>query len=696
MPSPDKAKALAATLAIVAALAVSATLAVRAKMRDEGARSVAAALDASFGARGWSAGSFSFDSASRAFTATDVALTLPDWALAGSGAPGEAGLKALGPLKAARLTVRAPALPMSLNSLAESGFVPEGSPERLFGSLELEGLELPLERSGERFTARASSLALREALLDPSPPRGPAAVPAALWGLRLESAEITGLAVFRDGDAASPLSADSVYLAEPGLLRLPARGIAGLLAAKSALFTGISASRGGLRIAAASLAVAGPLYGAPASQAFARSESATGLELTCLIPPAAGGAAAPRPGAAGDGGRRNPDTAGISGSLAASADGAGNPAEPRPERELKLSASSLAVEGGSLWRVFDDLGVFLSALPPGDPARAVPLSLPLIPPFTLESLQAEGLRLEAGGEAVLVLDAASLTGPVAKGAPAPVQKTELAGLAFPAWRPPPTGARAVGPPELSRRGPGPFRVFLETRYSDRLGSLIVPSFSLEAEGLFSVSGSMVLLGAGPEALAELARCPLARPQEIWGRPGLAKTALGALSLEYSDLGLARLLVSDAARRRRGGAGAAAEASDSGGATGGPADGAVGEFASSFGILALSWADPYLLNAPEIVRELQAFILDPAGFSLSVASEEPLPLGAVDTELLEQALKVDDARDHRAIAEFLFPLKVTAHASGRPPVAFRWREVPQAFASPINPTQSRHDGLGGLD
>ncbi|MDR2612442.1 MAG: hypothetical protein LBG06_06310 [Deltaproteobacteria bacterium] len=308
------------------------------------------------------------------------------------------------------------------------------------------------------------------------------------------------------------------------------------------------------------------------------------------------------------------------------------------------------------------------------------------------------MELSSEGGRILRLEGIRVLGPLAKGAPAPSQTIDLEGLAvylssplLPSLAPPPAlggtraaaGAQACGAgaapvPEASRHPPLLLpRLAIEARYTERLGSVVVPSFTLEADGLFGISGSLVLLGAGRPFLEDLGRATLARPGTVLDAPSAGGISVAAFDLEYSDRGLARALLASAAAR---------------GAPGGSLD----ALASSLGILALARMDPFAVNAPEIVSELRDFALDPAGISFSFAAEEPLSLGTVRRVLLDPLLRDEGERDARAAAALLARLRVSLAVSGRRPVDVQWRDVPPAFMAGMSPTQTRHDGLGDLE
>jgi hypothetical protein len=826
MPHALKPKAALVSLAAVAALAFAGSMAVRAKIRDEGARSVASALDAAFGRDGWGAESVSFDQEARVFSAERVTLRIPPWALAGSGEAGAPPVTAAGPLSAERLVVRGPAMPMRLNDMASKGFAPEGpGAERLFEELALEGASFSLRRGDETYRAEAERLVVADALLEPPSGPSPPPLPEAVRRFRARSARITGLAVYREGAPAPLAKAGSASMLEPGLLRPrpggAAPGVTGLLTARETRAAEIALDLPGLAIRAASLVVEGPLYGAGEDYARLRGETAAGLSLSLDLPgdranaatpprsgepsadegrdcpfggegPAAPEESASRPditaqnggtgqetagdarqeisggtgdgpaqdsaggtrdgtepgnaegvgqeiaGGTGDGtaqesaggtgddqelgntegqgqesaelagggpGRESAggqegsfDTAtgsggagtvgqaagtgnGGGGAVGSGADvgcaggsghgrGGGVPAGAlgaeeggaRPSR-ITFKAESLQIRGGDMYRLLKDLIGFGAGLPPEGPEYAIPLSILLVPPFSLERIEARGISLAADGSTLVVLERASVEGPLKRGEPAAFQRIELSGLVLPG-QPLPFAAPwpAGGTPAAG--------AILETRYSDLRQALAVPEMRLELDGLFEASASLSLEGTGPGLLEDLASTPLLRPQLVLQGRGFREVGASAFSLDYSDRGLARALLApsgpralpDGAARRYG--------------TASPS------LSTSAGILAISRLDPYALNAPEIVDEITDFLSDPRGFSVSAEAAGPVPLDDAWHGPLARLLGGGWEDDRRPLGGFLSGLRVSASSAGRPAVTIRWREVPTAFSGSI--------------
>ncbi|MDR1313990.1 MAG: hypothetical protein LBQ12_09925 [Deltaproteobacteria bacterium] len=222
MPSPKLLRTAAVTLAVVAAFALGVALAVRAKIRDEGARSVSAAMDAAFGADGWSAAKISFSPSARSFTARSVSLKLPAWALSDplGGEGGSPPIEAAGPLTAEELEISEPPLPMALQTLAADGFrAGTGEATALFGSLKLTKASVPFRRGREVFTAEAEAVVLSGASLEDPAPLSGSVGREALLGLSLREAAFTGLTVRREGSPPASAEAASFVMDNPALFR---------------------------------------------------------------------------------------------------------------------------------------------------------------------------------------------------------------------------------------------------------------------------------------------------------------------------------------------------------------------------------------------------------------------------------------------------------------------------------------------
>ncbi|MDR1079418.1 MAG: hypothetical protein LBQ79_00265, partial [Deltaproteobacteria bacterium] len=285
-------KTAAVTLAVVIALAAGATLAVRARMRDEGLRSVAAALDAAFGQGGWTAGAMSFELEGRAFTAESVTFELPVWLLPRGGREGEAGTADGARLEAGRLVIKAPPLPMALNALAEGGFTAEADGTELFGSLELHDAKLPVRRGGNLYRIEMGSLTIARASL--GRPRGqlPAPVPGQAGGLAASGVDIAGFRLYREGWERPFAKFDTLAMKAPGLLRPrhppPADGsLSGLLTSPETVVSGLAVDEPGFALALDRLTLSGPLSMSAASGASLRSGKsgkAEGLSIAFGFP----------------------------------------------------------------------------------------------------------------------------------------------------------------------------------------------------------------------------------------------------------------------------------------------------------------------------------------------------------------------------------------------------------------------------
>jgi hypothetical protein len=398
-----------------------------------------------------------------------------------------------------------------------------------------------------------------------------------------------------------------------------------------------------------------------------------------------------------------------------------NPEDPVASNaplRLTLSLDSLEVRGGDLFRALTDLRGFLQKIPYDDPVSAVPLSVALMPPFSLESLDAEAMDLAADGKSVLSLSRARVTGPLAEGSPAPVQKAELYGiktaaLPLPFEAPCPSAPHADDnlpplaegsrspqsvspstardgspePPEIPDEGcPAGADASWEIRYDAGLGTLAVPEFALEAEGLFSLRARLALARTGPELLEELKAEPLLRPAGIFARPAFGDAGIASVTIEYSDGGFVRRFVAGEIRDP-----ATDPLPDTPLSGEGRAD-ALEAYARRIGVLALYRLDPFVLNAREFADEIARFAADPRELALSIAAEEPLRLGSVGPGLLAPLSGEEEQSGLRAAMKFLSPLKATLSVNGMPELAARWREVPPAFMGGAEPSGSS----GGAD
>jgi hypothetical protein len=448
------------------------------------------------------------------------------------------------------------------------------------------------------------------------------------------------------------------------------------------------------------------LYGAPGSLARRRSESASGFTAGFTFRRATAA-----------------DTAGTEGSAASQVPGkdAGPPApDASPEPSLlTLSAAEVRIKGGDLYRIVSDLKAFLESAPKGDPLSAVPLSLPLLPPVTADTLETDGTGLSLNGSPLFSLRTFRVKTPLEKGRPWTALETELGGFDCPALSllraavaahgaSSASGAAPVAsavdssgatggadadasdasragpydPPASDKAAPVPgLDVELSATYDLEGGDLDIRRLRIVSAGLFVMEAGLSFSGAKAPFLEKLseARLPEARAPE--SRELLGSLGSSSFRLEYTDLGLLRnLLENESARAYPG-----RTAKDSRRA-----------LSASWGILALSRIDPVALNGPEIVTEISSFLEEPSRFAVTAGSPVPVALSSLGPGLVDPLRKDEAERDLPAMADFLSPLKVTISTGARAPVTARWRENPPAFMTGLNPTQTRHDGLGGLD